>query len=50
LLAPDKGLAANRGRRKELSESWSDESFSQTQSETEQSDIECRVHALKVKR
>ena len=29
-------------------ESWSDESFSQTQSETEQSDVECRVHALKV--
>nr|XP_039269943.1 centrosome-associated protein 350-like isoform X2 [Styela clava] len=34
-------------QRRESAESWSDESFSQTQSETEQSDIECRVRALK---
>ena len=43
-----KGLSVGSGRQREMLESLSDESFSQTQSETEQSDVECRVHALKV--
>lgn len=42
------GQKDGSSRRKESVESWSDESFSQTQSETEHSDIECRVRALKV--
>jgi len=43
-----KGLPVGKERRRESLESCSDDSFSQTQSETEQSDVECRVHALKV--
>nr|CAB3229991.1 centrosome-associated protein 350 [Phallusia mammillata] len=33
-------------KKRDIFDSGSDESFSQTQSETEQSDVECRVHVL----
>ncbi|XP_076821465.1 centrosome-associated protein 350-like isoform X2 [Clavelina lepadiformis] len=49
LISQTQPSATDPGRlkRRDSSEFWSDESFSQTQSETEQSDVECRVHALK---